>query len=209
MTQFFAIVRWELRYYLRRVSTWIYFGIFAAIAFLFMLATGGAFNEASVVLGGGGKVMANSPYALATLLPLLALLGVSMVAAVAGNAMYRDYDARMDPLFYTTPVSKSAFLGGRFAGTLIVNTIILLGVGVGTVLATKTPWVKPDKIAPFDLLAYVQPYLILILPNLLFVAAIFFALPALTRQMLPNYVGTWIIRRSPRSRTRSESVRSA
>ena len=39
-------------------------------------------------------------------MPMIALLGVSIVAAVAGNAMYRDYDARMDPLFYTTPVSK-------------------------------------------------------------------------------------------------------
>jgi len=34
-----------------------------------------------------------------------------------------------------------------------------------------------------------QPYLTLVLPNLLFTAAIFFALPAITRQMVPNYVG--------------------
>ena len=34
-----------------------------------------------------------------------------------------------------------------------------------------------------------QPYLTLVLPNLLFTAAIFFALPAMTRQMVPNYVG--------------------
>ena len=189
MRQFRYIFGWELRYYLRRVSTWIYFGIYASIGFLFMLIAGGAFSEASMILGGGGKVLANSPYALATLIPILGLFGMSIVAAVAGNAIYRDYDARMESLVYTTPVSKGAFLGGRFAATLVVNLIILLGIAVGLMLAAVSPWVHADKFAPFSAWPYLQPYLTLVLPNLLFTAAIFFALPALTRQMLPNYVG--------------------
>ena len=189
MRAFGYIVGWELRYYLQRISTWIYFLIFATIGFIFMLVTAGAFSEVAVVLGGGGKVLANSPYALAMLIPVLALFGMSIVAAVAGNAIHRDYETRMDPLVYTTPVSKSAFLGGRFTATLIINAIILFGIAVGLMLATLTPWVKADKLAAFDLWAYLAPYLVLVLPNLLFTAAIFFALPALTRQMLPNYVG--------------------
>jgi len=36
VTAFLAIVRWELKFYLRRISTWIYFGIFFAIAFFLM-----------------------------------------------------------------------------------------------------------------------------------------------------------------------------
>ena len=51
-------------------------------------------------------------------MPTIALCGMSIVAAVAGNAIYRDYDARMESLVYTTPISKRAFLGGRFVGTL-------------------------------------------------------------------------------------------
>ncbi|HKO14901.1 MAG TPA: M1 family aminopeptidase [Gemmatimonadaceae bacterium] len=186
---FLYLLRWELRQYLTRVSTWIYFGILAAIACLMLLVTAGAFSSAAVVLGAGGKVLANSPYSLTSLMPVIALLGLSIVAAVAGSALYRDYEARMDPLVYTTPVSKLAFLGGRFAGTLIVNAVILLGVAAGALLATQMPGVPPDKLAPFDAWAYLQPYLTLILPNLFFTAAIFFALPALTRQMLPNYAG--------------------
>ena len=80
MRQLRYIFGWELRYYLRRVSTWIYFGIYATIGFLFMLVAGGAFSEASMILGGGGKVLANSPYALATLIPVLGLFGMSIVA---------------------------------------------------------------------------------------------------------------------------------
>ena len=189
MRTFGYVFAWELRYGVRRVSTWIYFAIYAAIGFLFMLIAGGAFSEAAVIVGGGGKVLGNSPYTLAFLICSIALFGMSIVAAVAGNSVYRDYETRMDPLVYTTPVSKASFLGGRFAGTLAVNLLIVLGIAVGLALATKSPWVKPDKLAAFDAWAYLQPYLTLVLPNLLFTAAIFFALPLLTRQMLPNYVG--------------------
>ncbi len=193
MTAFLAIVRWEVWYYLRRISTWVYFGIFAAISFFFMLAAAGAFDNVGVALGSGGKVMANAPFALAAIFPVMALLGVSVTAALAGNALYKDYEANTTPLFYTLPLSKPAFLGGRFVGTVIANTLVMSGVGVGAFVATITPWVHADRLAPFHLLSYVQPYLVLVLPNLLFTAAIFFALVSLTRQMLPNYAGGAIL----------------
>jgi ABC-2 type transport system permease protein len=189
MTQYLAIVRWEVRNALRRISTWVYFAIFFFMAFLFMLAAGGAWEEVSVALGSGGKVLANAPFALGSFIPVLSLLGVSITAALAGNALYRDYEVHADPLFYTTPVSKAAFLGGRFTGTLLVNALVLLGIAIGAYLATVSPWVHADKFAPFRAMAYVQPYVTLVLPNLVLTAAIFFSLVALTRQMLPNYVG--------------------
>ena len=49
--------------------------------------------------------------------------------------------------------------------------------------------VYADKLGAFRLMSYVHPYLTVVLPNLILTAAIFFALVALTRQMLPNYVG--------------------
>jgi len=188
MTAFLAIVKWEVKFNLRRISTWVYFGIFFAIAFLFMLAVAGAFGDL-VALNTGGKVAANGPLALASLMPAISLLGMSITAALAGNALYRDYEAGIDPLIYTTPVGKTAFLGGRFVGSLIVNAIVLLGIGIGAAIAFATPWAHPEKLAAFRIAAYVRPYLTHIYPNLLFTGAIFFSLVAMTRQMLPNYIG--------------------
>ena len=188
MQTFIAIVRWEVVFYLRRISTWVYFGIFFAIAFLFMLVTAGAFGDL-VALSIGGKVVANAPATLASLMPAISLLGTSITAALAGNALYRDYEAGMDPLVYTTPVGKTAFLGGRFVGSLVVNAIVLLGIGLGAAIAFATPWAHPEKLAAFRMASYVRPYLTHILPNLVFTGAIFFSLVAMTRQMLPNYIG--------------------
>jgi ABC-2 type transport system permease protein len=189
MTPFVAILAWEVRFYLRRISTWVYFLIFFAMSFFFMLAAGGAWPEINFAFGGGGKVLANAPFALASIIPVLSLFGVSITAALAGNALYKDYEVRADPLFYTTPVSKASFLGGRFAGTLVVNMIVAAGIGIGAFVATISPWVHADKLGPFRAMSYIQPYLGVVLPNLVLTAAIFFALVALTRQMLPNYVG--------------------
>lgn len=189
MRQFVAILRWEIRLYLRRISTWVYFVIFFAMAFFFMLAAAGAWPEINFAIGSGGKVLANAPFALASIIPVLSLFGVSITAALAGNSLYKDYETRADPLFYTTPVSKAAFLGGRFAGTLVVNALVTTGIGIGAFVATVTPWAQSDKLAPLRLMSYLQPYFGVVLPNLVLTAAIFFALVALTRQMLPNYVG--------------------
>jgi ABC-type transport system involved in multi-copper enzyme maturation permease subunit len=186
---FAEIVRWELRLAVRRISTWVYFLIYFSIAFFFMLFAGGAWNSIDLALGSGGKVVANAPLALARLMPAISLLGISITAAVAGNALYRDYDSHTEPLFYTLPVPTKVFFGARFTGTLLVNLAITLGIGVGAWAAAISPWVKPDKIAAFHFSWYAQPYLTLLLPNLLLTVAIFFALVALTRQMLPNYVG--------------------
>ena len=186
---FLEIARWEMRQSFHRISTWVYFLIFFGLSFLMMLAAAGTWSEIGFAIGSGGKVLANSPYALVALFPIISLFGVSITAALAGNAIYRDFEVGIDPLFFTTPVSKTAFLGGRFAGTVVVNIVVLLGIGLGGILATFMPWVSHDRLGPFHLVNFLAPYSTHLLPNLLLTAAIFFSLAALTRQMLPNYVG--------------------
>jgi ABC-type transport system involved in multi-copper enzyme maturation permease subunit len=188
MNTFAAIVRWEVSYYLRRVSTYVYFLVFVAIAGLFMLVLTGAFGDQGI-LGSGGRVKANAPLTLAQILPLMGILGMSVTAALAGNALYRDYDAGIDALIYTSPLSRPAFLGGRFVGSLIVNALVLTGIGVGAAVACASPWAHKELVAPFDFAAYAWPYVTHIYPNLLLTAAIFFSLVSVTRQMLPNYIG--------------------
>ena len=58
------IFAFELEQRLRRISTYVYFVVFFALGLLFALMSGGAFAEASVDFGTGGKVLVNSPYAL-------------------------------------------------------------------------------------------------------------------------------------------------
>ncbi|CAN5434655.1 M1 family aminopeptidase [soil metagenome] len=188
--QFAGILRFELGYYLRRISTWVYFGIFLALGFLLVNAIGGAWQSVSMAVGGsGGNVHVNSPYVISAITGVLSLFGVLVTAALLGNAVYRDYEAGIHPLFFTTPVSRFAYLGGRFTGALLVNLVIFLAIPLGMMIGSLMPYLDAEKFGAFRLMNFLHPYLLIVLPNLLFTGAIFFALAALTRQMLPNYVG--------------------
>src|SRR5215472_15152172 len=110
-----AIARFELARHLRAFSTYVYFVILAAIACLVMLAAGGAFQSANVVVGGGGKVLVNSPYTLAAFISLLSYFGLLIVSAVVGRAAFQDFEHGTHSFFFAAPISKAAYLGGRFA----------------------------------------------------------------------------------------------
>jgi ABC-2 type transport system permease protein len=183
-----SIFFFEFQHRLRRVSTCVYFGVFFALGLLFTLMSGGAFATASVDFGTGGKILINSPYALNSIITYICFFGIVITAAIAGQATFQDIDNKTTDFFYTAPITKFDYLGGRFLGAFAVQLIIFASVALGTWVGTLTPWLDKTRVGPQMASAFLQPYLINVLPNLLFLTAIFFALAALSRKMLPVYV---------------------
>jgi ABC-type transport system involved in multi-copper enzyme maturation permease subunit len=181
-----SIARFELREELRRISTWVYFGIFFAMAFIFMAAMAGVWPDFDL---GSRVLLANSPTSLANLTRAVAILSVPITSALAGRAVHRDFEARIHPLFFTTPISKSAYLGGRYLAAVAANLLVLLGIPLGLMAATAMPMVDGDRIGAFRLGGYVMPFLLVLVPNVLMTAAVFLVLAALTRRVLANQVG--------------------
>ncbi len=173
----------ELRLRFTRPQTYIYWAIITFGAFIAIMGQAGAFGAA-----GFGRRVLNGPYHVAEGALTFSMFGVLITAGYMGQAVFRDFRTGIFPLVFTTPVSKGAYLGGRFLGALTGNAFILTGWAVGLVLALNMPNIDPARIGAFELGTFVQPYVVFILPTLLFTAAIFFALPALTRKILPNYV---------------------
>jgi len=190
MSRFPLVLAFELRFYLCRISTWVYFLMLAAISFLLMITFGGAFPDTSAsIQGTDGNVLVNSPHVLLILTSVIGLFATLVVAAVAGNAGYRDFGQRMHPLVFTTPVSKREYVAARYVGTVTVNLVVLSGIGFGLWLGTMLPWVEADRFGPNSLVAYARPYLLTVLPNVAFASAIFLSLALLTRKRLPHYLG--------------------
>src|SRR5258708_6641875 len=187
-----TILLFEVKQRLSRISTIIYFLILFALGFLFALIVGGAFPNAGTV-DFGGKVYANSPFFLNSMISEITLLGLIITAALAGQATYQDIDNNCDSFFYTAPIGKIDYLVGRFLGSLVTQLVIFSGIGMGIWIGLHTPFVDATKIGPERFMAYVQPYLTLVLPNLVFLTAIFFCLAALGRKMLPVYAGSVLL----------------
>jgi hypothetical protein len=188
-----SILAFEFSRRLHRLSTYVYFVVFLGLGFLFVLMSGGAFKEAAVDFGTGGRVLVTSPFALNLIITFVSFFGVIVTAALAGQATYQDVDSNSTAFFYTAPISKFDYLAGRFLGALAVQVVIFASVGLGAWAATRTPWLDPARVGPQFPLAYFQPYATLVIPNLIFTTAIFFALAALTRKMLPVYAGSVVL----------------
>ena len=179
MSRLGEVFRFEIEYRLRRVSTWIYAGLLLLLPFLLLHA----------INGGGGSHM-NSPESVATATTIVGLIGMLVTAALFGDAATRDLQTGMHSLVYSTPLGKAEYLGGRFLAALALNAVMLLGVPLGQIIGAAMPYMDPRMFGPFRLVAYVEPYVLLLLPNVLLTGAVLFTLALLTRQMLPAFLGS-------------------
>jgi len=177
---------------LRAISTYVYFLLFGALAFLTMMAAGGGLPGASFNFE-GEKVFVNSPYVVTMLISLLGCFGLLVTAAVAGRAGYQDFDYQAEPFFFTAPIRKAEYLGGRFLAAITVLTAIYSSMGLGFYAATWLPALDRAKVGPNHPMTYVMPYLTSVIPNLLLMGALFFSLAALTRRIYPVYVGSVVL----------------
>ena len=187
-----AIASFEFRSRLKLVSTWVYFLVFFCLALLWIAAAGGLFKEANISFG-SGKVAVNSPFALAQTVSFLGMFGITVMAAIMGRAVQQDVEYRTQGFFFTAPIGKLEYLGGRFAGALGVLLVVFASIGLGAFVATLLPGMDAERLGPNRWAAYLLPYATVLVPNALLIGAVFFSLAAVTRKMLPVYVGSVLV----------------
>jgi ABC-2 type transport system permease protein len=188
-----TIASFEFHQRLHRISTYVYFLVFLLLGVLFAAMSGGAIPNATLEFGTGGKVLVNSPYALNAIISYVAFFGLVITAAIAGQATYQDTASNSTSFFYTSPITKFDYLAGRYLGALLIQSAIFSSVGIGAWIGVHLPWLDPTRVGPNLALAYLQPYFLLVIPNLILTSAIFFGLAALTRRMLAVYAGSVIL----------------
>jgi len=179
-----AIARFEIRYQLRQP-------LFYILTLLYFLLAFGAIASDSVQIGGGiGNVHRNSPYVIMQFLLILTVFGVLSTTAFVANAVHRDFDLGTDSLFFSSPIKKWQYLGGRFLGGWFVGVLLYVGVVLGILIGSVMPWIDQQTLGPFELRPYLFSIVFLIMPSLFLLGAIFFAVAALTRSILATYVST-------------------
>jgi ABC-type transport system involved in multi-copper enzyme maturation permease subunit len=187
-----AIAGFELRTRLKRMSTWVYFAVFFAAAMLWTAAAGGAIQSANIVFG-SGKIWINSPYAISQTVAFLGMFGLTVMGALAGRAVQQDFEHRTEAFFFTAPIAKWQLLGGRYVGALLALVLVFASMALGVFGGTLLPNLDPERLGPTRLGAYVIPYFTVLLPNLVWIGGLFFCAAALSRRMLPVYLGSVIL----------------
>jgi ABC-type transport system involved in multi-copper enzyme maturation permease subunit len=180
---FFEILRFELRQQLKAPLFWIIAFVFAALAFIF------ASTDAVMLGGASGNVLRNAPLVIVRLLDNLAPLCLLLAAAFVAGAALRDFDHGTAELVFATPLRKRAYLGGRFAAGYLVMVAIMLLCALGLAAGGSMPWVDAARLGPPDWHGYAWAFGVMVLPNLLFIAAVLFLLATATRSLLATLIG--------------------
>ncbi|HEX7831696.1 MAG TPA: M1 family aminopeptidase [Thermoanaerobaculia bacterium] len=178
---FRAIAAFELRYHLKGF-------LFYILTAVFFLITFGASTSDGITLGGAiGNVHRNSPFVIMQFMVVMSIFGVLTTTAFVANSVHRDFELGTDSLFFSSPMKKWQYLGGRFVGSFIVAVMVFLGVAAAIMLGSAMPWIDKASLGPFDLWPYLYTLLVMVVPNLLLAGAIFFSVAALTRSLMATY----------------------
>ncbi|MGC1647982.1 MAG: ABC transporter permease, partial [Candidatus Sulfotelmatobacter sp.] len=183
MALFWEFFTFELRFRFKSLSTYMYFLLWLVFSFL---------NVASESFGplgnGNGKVLLNSAYANAFNDIGAALFGIIVIAAIFGTSILRDFQRDTYQILFTQPISKFAYLGGRWAGSFVTTVFAFSGMIFGTFLGTFAPWADHTRIGPNHLWAYLHPFLSILVVQIFFIGSLFFAVSALTRKIFIVYL---------------------
>ncbi len=173
------IFKFEIKYRWKRPATYIYFAIMFLLTFL-------ATTTEYVGIGSGsGQIKDNAPVTIAAMLSILsALPGLLLASGIMGVPVMRDFEQKTGALFFTTPITKMQYLGGRFLGSFLTAVFVFSGAVWGMMLGHLSPWADADKLLAHNAWYYWQPFLTFVLPNLFIMAGLFFAGGTLSKRII-------------------------
>jgi hypothetical protein len=183
MAQFLEFFSFELRFRVRSISTWVYFAVWTVFSFLCV-----ASESFGPVGSSNGKILLNSPYANMYNAIGASLFGIIIVSAIFGTSILRDFQRDTYQILFTKPITKFAYLGGRWAGSFVITVFVFSGLMIGTFLGTFAPWADHTRIGPNTLWGYLQPFLCVTVVQIFFMGSCFFAVAALTRKIFVVYL---------------------
>ncbi len=183
MSMFWEFFTFELRLRAKSVSTYVYFLLWLAFSFLCV-----ASENFGPVGNSNGKVLLNGPWGITFNDQAACLFGIIIIAAIFGTSILRDFQRDTYQILFTKPVSKFAYLGGRWAGSFATTVLVFSGLLLGAYLGTFAPWADQARIGPNHLRWYLEPFFSIVVIQIFFMGSLFFAVAALTRKIFIVYL---------------------
>src|ERR1700722_3022717 len=183
MKLFWEFFTFELRLRRKSISTYVYFFLWFAFSFLCV-----ASESFGPVGSGNGKILLNGPWAASLNYIFISLFGLIVIAAIFGTPILRDFQRDTYQMLFTKPISKFAYLVGRWAGSFVTPGLGFFGLGAGAFVGTFAPWADHARIGPNHAAWYLQPFFSIVVVQIFFIGSLFFTVAALTRKLFIVYL---------------------
>lgn len=172
------LLKFELRACFRRPETYIMLIILSVSGFLI--------GYKQLTFNTTADILINSPYAISSMVGLLSLTSIFTTTIVAAFTLFKEADACFSQILYATPLTKSQYLITRFSPVFGIGALLLI-VTIAGYMAGQIAC--PDKVAygVFQLKAYLQPLILIALPNLFLCTSFVCSIGWLTKNKLMVY----------------------
>ncbi|HWB91805.1 MAG TPA: hypothetical protein VG605_08135, partial [Puia sp.] len=180
---FREIFRFEIQNKLRRPAVYIYFAAVLIFSFL-------SFATGSLPLA--EKQHINSPQIIAFWNAGMSMMMMLVSSSIMGMALYRDIEFSTKDYYLTYPITRADYFWGRFSASFLFMLLVAAGIPLGIYLGSKLgplTWSDHLRYGPDEWRYYLQPYLTIVVPNLLFTSCLFYGLVAITRNVKVVYTG--------------------
>jgi ABC-2 type transport system permease protein len=181
MAQFWEFFTFELKLRAKSLSTYVYFALFFSLAFMAM-AVDDFFTT------GNDKVFLNGPSSTSILYIIFSFFGCIIIAAIFGTSILRDFQRDTYQIIFTKPITKVAYLGGRWLGSFITTVCIFFGLVLGEAIGTLAPWADHARIGHGAFHWYLHAFFLITVIQIFFLGSIFFTIAALTRKLFVVYL---------------------
>jgi ABC-2 type transport system permease protein len=183
MALFWEFFTFELKFRFKSVSTYVYFLVWLTFNFLSI-----ASESFGPIGASNGKILLNGPWANIYNDIGVSFFGVIVIAAIFGTSILRDFQRDTIQILFTKPISKFAYLGGRWAGSFVATVFAFSGLLLGEFLGTFAPWADHARIGPNQLAWYLQPFFSIVVFQIFFLGSLFFLVAALSRKIFIVYL---------------------
>src|SRR6185436_14045418 len=177
---------WALQW--RRPLTWVLVILLALVAW--GIVAGNLTIQAGDSDTAGKKAWLTSQFAIARLVCLLAAIIYSFFVAVAGGMIViQDDEERVGEVLHATPLTTREYVWGKWSAVLATYLVVLavemaLHAFCAHVLSGAD---QKEYIGPFAAANYAWPALVLVVPQIVFVAGASFLLGTWTRKPIPVF----------------------
>jgi ABC-2 type transport system permease protein len=188
---FSTIFKQELKYWFRKPLFYIYTAIFVIIAFFISATSAGIWDNITGTVGSSRIV--NSPINIIGIFNLLTTLIFFLFPSIIGVSTYRDFKSEMHTILFSYPFTKANYLFAKFLSGIVVVSIILLAITIGTIIGFRFPGTNSDIVTDLNIISYLNAYLVYILPNMLFFGAVVFAIVTFSRSVGAGFITVIIL----------------
>ena len=183
MAMFWEFFTFEIKFRFKNISTYIYFLLWFTFSFLCV-----ASESFGPIGNSNGKILLNGPYSNTYNDIGISFFGLIVIAAIFGTSILRDFQRDTIQILFTKPISKFAYLGGRWAGSFVATVFAFSGLLFGEFVGTFAPWADHSRIGPNHLSWYLQPFFSIVVFQIFFLGSLFFLVAALSRKIFIVYL---------------------